>query len=192
MPSPRFYSSHRARRPGFIARFRSACRCSGRFHAFLLLLCLVLLSACRPVRYVPVVMATADTTAAMRRDTVCIERTHYLADSTAHRDSVYVLRSELQVVDTAGRILRTDRTTERYELHADRRYTALRDSYARLEQEYAALVHAWHEKKAEPYPVERELTASERLRMKAGSLALPLMAATVPLIILLFYRKRSK
>lgn len=136
----------------------------------------LLLGACRQAQPLTAVVQRMDSVRAVVRDTVWRERVELRADSASSRDSVYVRQFVRQVVDSTGRVVRTDSVAERYELRERQRYTALQEQYRELEREYRALMQAYIDKRAEPYPVERELTRWERVKMTAGGLVMALLA----------------
>lgn len=147
-----------------------------RFFTVLLLAALMLCCACRQAQPLTAVVQHTDSIRAMTADTVWRERVVWRTDSASRRDSVFVRETLRIVTDTAGRTVRTDSVAERYELHEDRRYAALQEQYRELEREYRALMQAYIDKRAEPYPVERELTRWERVKMAAGGWAVGLLA----------------
>lgn len=152
------------------------CRFSTVFFTVLLLAALMFCASCRQVQPLTAVVQHTDSIRAMTADTVWRERVVWRTDSAARRDSVFVRETVRIVTDTAGRTVRTDSVAERYELHEDRRYAALQEQYRELEREYRALMQAYIDKRAEPYPVERELTRWERVKMTAGGWAVGLLA----------------
>ncbi|MBQ8277318.1 MAG: hypothetical protein IJY00_02580 [Bacteroidaceae bacterium] len=152
-----------------------ACRFSTVFFSVLLLAALMLCASCRQAQPLPAVVQHTDSIRAMTADTVWRERVVWRTDSAARRDSVFVRETVRIVTDTAGRTVRTDSVAERYELHEDRRYAALQEQYRELEREYRALMQAYIDKRAEPYPVYRELTRWERAKMTVGGWAVGLL-----------------
>ncbi len=146
------------------------------FRLVAIMAAVLLLGACRQAQRLTVGAQRTDSVVSIVCDTVWRERVELRADSASSRDSVYVRQFVRQVVDSTGRVVRTDSVAERYELREQQRYTILQEQYRELEREYRALMQAYIDKRAEPYPVERELTRWERAKMTAGGLVMDLLA----------------
>jgi len=151
----------------------------------LVLLLLAALSSCRSTRYVPVETVRTDSIVRVVRDTVRIESRDDRQDSIIRRDSVIIYEYVREVVDSAGRVVRTDRERNTATVRDTEKYTTLETEYNKLEREYEMLNRAYLEKKAEPYPVERELNKWEKFKMEVGGWSSFLL---IILLLFLIYR----
>lgn len=153
---------------------------SGLRHALLLPPALLLAASCSPLRHVPAEHVRTDSVTVVRRDTVLLEAQSERADSLVRRDSVFVKEFVRQVVDSAGRVLRTDRELEKTATRTTERHASLLADYRELEREYEALLLSAADRAAEPMPVEveRDLSRWQRLKLDLGGWAmLALLAA---------------
>lgn len=113
-----------------------------------LFLCLPLLLtvACRSARYVPVETVTVrtDTVETVRTDTLWREAQAGRRDSLVLRDSILIKEYVRETVDTAGRVVRTDRELEKTVVRQQESYTALLLAYRELEKAAEQLRTAAH------------------------------------------------
>lgn len=158
----------------------------GRFIVafFLTLLLLSALFSCRGTRYVPVETVRKDSVARVIIDTVREVVRDARSDSVIYRDSIVIKEYVREVVDSSGRVIRTDREKEKSTVRDTERHTELTARYEKLESEYETLYRAFLDKKAEPYPVERELSQWEKFKIGVGGWATALLS--ILLIFLLF------
>lgn len=138
---------------------------------WLLLFALLLCCGCSRKGYVPIETVRADSVAATRTDTVWRERVVVVRDSAARRDSIYIKERVREVVDTAGRVLRTDREREQATVRETERYASLLSDYRELEREYEQLNRAYLERREVAVPVARPPTLRERLPAAFGGAA---------------------
>jgi len=81
-----------------------------RFIHIAVLVAVTLLSAsCRSQKVVPVRTVKTDSVVRVVRDTFRVECVKTLRDTLVLRDSIYIMEYVREVVDTAGRVVRTDR-----------------------------------------------------------------------------------
>lgn len=151
----------------------------------LTLLLLAALSSCRSTHYVPVENVSVDSVVRVIIDTVRVDSRETRNDSAIRRDSIIIKEYVREVMDSAGRVVRTDRERETATVRETERYTLLKTEYNKLEHEYEMLNRAYLEKKAEPYPVERELSRWEKFKMEVGGWASVLLSI---LLLFLLYR----
>jgi len=157
----------------------------------LLLVALLLLSltVCRAARTVPLETTVRDSTVRVVHDTVREAAKEDRADSTVIHDSIYIKEYVREVVDSAGRVVRTDRERETATFRETERYASLRADYERLEREYEALNVAYLAKQSVALPTARAPTLRERLKQAVGWCGMAFMAC-VALWLLCRYLRR--
>lgn len=143
----------------------------------LLLVALLLLSltACRAARHVPLETTVRDSVVRVVHDTVREAVKETRNDSVRRRDSIYIKEYVREVVDSAGRVVRTDRERETATFRETERYASLLADYERLEREYEALNVAYLAKQSVPLPAARAPTLRERLKQAVGWCGMALM-----------------
>lgn len=146
---------------------------------WLLLFALLLCCGCSRKGYVPIETVRADSVGATRADTVWRERVVVVRDSAARRDSVYIKERVREVVDTAGRVLRTDRELEQATVRETERYASLLSDYRELEREYEQLNRAYLERREVAVPVARPPTLRERLPAAFGFVGVVAVGAVI-------------
>ena len=126
------------------------------------------IASCRSVRYVPVESNSYVKDSINLIDSIAI---HY---ETRTKDSVRIKDSTVIVQDKDGNIIKEKyyRETERYRT-LENDYNKLKQKYEKLKAEKADTIQV-------PYPVERELTPWQRVKMEAGGCA---MAAVLALVL---------
>lgn len=114
---------------------------------------LSLLAGCKSVKYIPV--------ETVRTDSVYVDR--YLRDSIYQRDSVYINRW------TAGDTIYQDKIVYKYVYRDKVKY----DTVAILRSDTVRV----------PFPVDRELSKWEQIRLDVGGLAIGIVIITILIVV---------
>lgn len=122
---------------------------------FIIIPCIMLslLAGCKSVKYIPV--------ETVRTDSVYVDR--YLRDSIYQRDSVYINRW------TAGDTIYQDKIVYKYVYRDKVKY----DTVAILRSDTVRV----------PFPVDRELSKWEQIRLDVGGLAIGIVIITILIVV---------
>lgn len=136
----------------------------------IIMLCIsiALLSGCRTkIQYVPIESKTDTRDSIIYRDSV-IERTIvHERDSTVTKDSTVI------IMDDKGNIIRTELYREK------ERFRELNSDYRLLQARYDSLYQSKQTEIQIPYPVEKELSRWERLKIEFGGWAIGLISGLI-------------
>lgn len=125
-----------------------------------ILITLFLLCGCKSIKYVPIESNLNI------RDSIILRDSTILKDSTVLKDSIILKDSTVLVVDEKGNVIRSE--LYRYkEVYHD-----LQIKYNRLVDKYNSLLTEKNRVVKVPYPVERELTKWEQIKMDVGGYAI--------------------
>lgn len=162
------------------------------YSAWLLLILLYFLCSCSRTSYVPIEASRTDSTVYVHSDTVWRERIVTVRDSSVRTDSVLIKEYIREVVDSSGRIFRTDREREQTTVRETERYASLLSEYQQLEREYESLNRAYLEKQEVPVPVERKLTGWEQLKLNIGGKAIVVIVIVIFIAVAWLAKKLKK
>lgn len=146
-----------------------------------ILLLMLLFSSCRSVQYVPV------DTKVLLKDSVITRDSLIIKEKTVQKDSVVCRDSTVLVVDKEGNVVRT-------ELYRYRdSYKELSRDYSALQAKYDSLLSVKQEEIQVPYPVERQLTKWQSVKMELGGWAFGIIIAFILIILArtLYYRRKQ-
>ena len=136
------------------------------YFLIILLTSAIWLSSCRSPQYVPV------------------ETKIQLKDSVTTRDSVVIKDSTVIVVDESGNVIRT-------ELYRYRDwYKELSRDYSVLQAKYDSLFSEKQKEIQVPYPVERELSWWQSVKLQVGETAIGIIIGLIIIIVWLIRRKK--
>lgn len=146
-----------------------------------ILLLMLLFSSCRSVQYVPV------DTKVLLKDSVITRDSLIIKEKTVQKDSVVCRDSTVLVVDKEGNVVRT-------ELYRYRdSYKELSRDYSALQVKYDSLLSVKQEEIQVPYPIERQLTKWQSVKMELGGWAFGIIIAFILIILArtLYYRRKQ-
>lgn len=151
-------------------------------HLFITIILLAsAICSCRSVEYVPVESSFTVRDSVNVIDSTAIRWIERTVDSVSIRDSVVITQDE------NGNILKQEyyRETERYK--------SLEREYDELLKKYEALKAAKTDTIRAPYPVERELTKWERIKLDTGGIAIGVATvAFLAIVVWLVLRFRRR
>lgn len=128
--------------------------------------------SCRTTRYVPVQTVTQIRDSVVLRDSVLSKEIINKRDSVIFRDSFVI------VLDDDGNVIRT-------ELYRQKEiYNDLQKDYKELKSRYDLLLSQKTDSIQIPYPVERELTWWQNIKIKAGGFAMLIIIAGIVFILI--------
>lgn len=136
----------------------------------IILLCIsiVVLSGCRTkIQYVPVESKKETRDSVIYRDSV-VER-----EIVSERDSTVIKDSTVIIMDDKGNIIRTELYREK------ERFRELNSDYRLLQARYDSLYQSKQTEIQIPYPVEKELSRWERLKIEFGGWAIGLISGLI-------------
>ena len=130
------------------------------YFLIILLTSAIWLSSCRSPQYVPVETKIQLKDSVITRDSVVIK------EQTVRKDSVVIKDSTVIVVDESGNVIRT-------ELYRYRDwYKELSRDYSVLQAKYDSLFSEKQKEIQVPYPVERELSWWQSVKLQVGEIAI--------------------
>ena len=136
------------------------------------------LSSCRSPQYVPVETKIQLKDSVITRDSVVIK------EQTVRKDSVVMKDSTVIVVDESGNVIRT-------ELYRYRDwYKELSRDYPMLQAKYDSLFSEKQKVVQVPYPVERELSWWQSVKLQVGEIAIGIIIGLIIIIAWLLRRKK--
>lgn len=138
----------------------------------IILLTLAICLSCRTTKYVPVETVTQIRDSVVLRDSVLSKEIINKRDSVILRDSFVV------VLDDDGNIVRTELYRQK-EIYKD-----LQKDYKELQSRYDLLLSQKTDSIQIPYPVERELTWWQNVKMQAGGFALLIIIAGLVFVLI--------
>lgn len=122
---------------------------------------LILFTGCRSrIPYVPIESNIETRDSVITHDSIIIKEKIVTRDSTVIKDSTVI------VIDDKGNVIRTELYRER------ERYRELNSDYILLQAKYDSLLNTKQKEIQVPYPVERQLTKWEEVKMNVGSWAI--------------------
>lgn len=133
--------------------------------------------SCRSIQYVPIESNTTEKDSVITRDSVVMREVLEFRDSVVIRDSV------VTIVDDKGNVIRTELYKQK-EIYKD-----LQREYNELLNRYENLMSQKNDTTRIPYPVEKQLTRWQSVKMEAGGFALGGVAIVLLLLIIKFTRK---
>ncbi len=152
----------------------------------LIYVCIVLLmsaiwfSSCRSIRHIPVETKIQLKDSVITRDSVVIK------EQTVRKDSVVIKDSTVIVVDESGNVIRT-------ELYRYRDwYKELSRDYSVLQAKYDSLFSEKQKEIQVPYPVERELSWWQSVKVQVGEIAIGVIIGLIIIIVWLIRKNRKK
>ncbi len=127
-------------------------------YIIILLMSAIWLSSCRTPQYIPVETKIQLKDSVITRDSVVIK------EQTVRKDSVVIKDSTVIVVDESGNVIRT-------ELYRYRDwYKELSRDYSVLQAKYDSLFSEKQKEIQVPYPVERELSWWQSIKLQVGEI----------------------
>lgn len=148
----------------------------------ILLMSAIWFSSCRSIRHIPVETNIQLKDSVITRDSVVIK------EQTVRKDSVVMKDSTVIVVDESGNVIRT-------ELYRYRDwYKELSRDYSVLQAKYDSLFSEKQKVVQVPYPVERELSRWQKIKLELGGWAFGMTLALLFVIIgnIVYTRKIKK
>ena len=140
-------------------------------YIIILLTSAIWFSSCRSPQYVPV------ETKIQLKDSVIIK------EQTVRKDSVVIKDSTVIVVDESGNVIRT-------ELYRYRDwYKELSRDYSMLQAKYDSLFSEKQKVVQVPYPVERELSWWQSVRLHVGEIAIGVIIGLIIIVVWLIRRR---
>lgn len=134
-------------------------------------------SSCRSIRHIPVETKIQLKDSVITRDSVVIK------EQTVRKDSVVIKDSTVIVVDESGNVIRT-------ELYRYRDwYKELSRDYSVLQAKYDSLFSEKQKEIQVPYPVERELSWWQSVKLQVGEIAIGVIIGLIIIISWLLCRK---
>lgn len=122
---------------------------------------LILFTGCRSrIQYVPIESNIETRDSVITHDSIIIKEKIVTRDSTVIKDSTVI------VLDDKGNVIRTELYRER------ERYRELNSDYILLQAKYDSLLNVKQKEIQVPYPVERQLTKWEEVKMNVGGWAI--------------------
>ena len=130
------------------------------------------LSSCRSPQYIPVETKIQLKDSVITRDSVVIK------EQTIRKDSVVI------IVDESGNVIRT-------ELYRYRDwYKELSHDYSVLQAKYDSLFSEKQKEVQVPFPVERELSWWQSVKLQVGEIAIGMIIGLIIIIVWLICRKK--
>ena len=146
----------------------------------ILLMSAIWFSACRSIRHIPVETKIQLKDSVITRDSVVIK------EQTVRKDSVVIKDSTVIVVDESGNVIRT-------ELYRYRDwYKELSRDYSVLQAKYDSLFSEKQKEIQVPYPVERELSWWQSVKVQVGEIAIGVIIGLIIIIVWLIRKNRKK
>lgn len=140
----------------------------GRLILLGILTIVCILSGCRTkIQYVPVESKKETRDSVIYRDSV-VER-----EIVSERDSTVIKDSTVIIMDDKGNIIRTELYREK------ERFRELNSDYRLLQARYDSLYQSKQTEIQIPYPVEKELSRWERLKIEFGGWAIGLISGLI-------------
>ena len=137
-------------------------------------------SSCRSIRHIPVETKIQLKDSVITRDSVVIK------EQTVRKDSVVIKDSTVIVVDESGNVIRT-------ELYRYRDwYKELSRDYSVLQAKYDSLFSEKQKEIQVPYPVERELSWWQSVKVQVGEIAIGVIIGLIIIIVWLIRKNRKK
>lgn len=137
---------------------------------------------CNRTVYVPVESQTEYRDSVVTRDSVITRERIQTRDSTVIKDSTVI------VLDDKGNVIRKELYREK------ERYRELNSDYRLLQAKYDSLLSVKNKTEQIPYPVEKQLSNWQKLKLETGGIALGILAVGCTLgllyIIRRFWRKK--
>lgn len=126
---------------------------------------LLLLTGCRTkIQYVPVESKTDTRDSIVYRDSVTEITIVHERDSTVTKDSTVI------IMDDKGNIIRTELYREK------ERFRELNSDYRQLQAKYDSLYRSKQTEIQVPYPVEKELSRWEKIKIEVGGWAIGVLS----------------
>ena len=146
----------------------------------ILLMSAIWFSSCRSIRHIPVETKIQLKDSVITRDSVVIK------EQTVRKDSVVIKDSTVIVVDESGNVIRT-------ELYRHRDwYKELSRDYSVLQAKYDSLFSEKQKEIQVPYPVERELSWWQSVKVQVGEIAIGVIIGLIIIIVWLIRKNRKK
>ena len=146
-------------------------------YLIILLTSAIWFSSCRSPQYVPVETKIQLKDSVITRDSVVIK------EQTVRKDSVVIKDSTVIVVDESGNVIRT-------ELYRYRDwYKELSRDYSMLQAKYDSLFSEKQKVVQVPYPVERELSWWQSVRLHVGEIAIGVIIGLIIIVVWLIRRR---
>lgn len=145
---------------------------------FILLLFCVFLTGCRS-RYIPPPQESYINI----RDSVVLRDSVVIRNETNKIDSVIIKDSTVLVMDTSGNIIRTE--LYRYK-EVNRQLT---EKYEALQAEYSRLEALKQQVEYVPYPVEKELTWWQKIKLSIGEILIVLVLVLIGNLVVRLFKK---
>nr|DAZ04500.1 MAG TPA: Integrin beta-2 [Caudoviricetes sp.] len=137
---------------------------------------------CNRTVYVPVESQTEYRDSVVTRDSVITRERIQTRDSTVIKDSTVI------VLDDKGNVIRKELYREK------ERYRELNSDYRLLQAKYDSLLSVKNKTEQIPYPVEKQLSNWQKLKLETGGIALGILTVGCTLgllyIIRRFWRKK--
>lgn len=127
--------------------------------------------SCRSIQYVPIESKTQIKDYVEFRDSVITKELINQKDSVIYRDST------VMVMDDKGNVLRTELYKEK-EVYRD-----MQKEYANLLSKYNSLLSEKTDSVQVPYPVEKQLTRWESLKMSVGGYSIGIIIIIVLIVV---------
>lgn len=145
------------------------------------IICCIVCSSCRSVQYVPVETITVLKDSTITRDSLIIK------EKIVQKDSIVLKDSTVLTVDEEGNVVKT----ELY--HYRDSYKELNRDYSRLQAKFDSLLSVKQRVVQMPYPVEKQLSRWQSIKMELGGWAFGIVAAFALIIVgWLIYKMRRK
>lgn len=145
---------------------------------FILLLFCLILTGCRS-RYIP----PPQDSYINIRDSVVLRDSVVIRNDINKIDSVIIKDSTVLVMDTSGNIIRTE--LYRYK-EVNRQLT---EKYEALQAEYSRLEALKQQVEYVPYPVEKELTWWQKIKLSIGEILIILVLVLLGNLVIRFVKK---
>ena len=145
---------------------------------FILLLFCLILTGCRS-RYIPPPQESYINV----RDSVVLRDSVVIRNDINKIDSVIIKDSTVLVMDTSGNIIRTE--LYRYK-EVNRQLT---EKYEALQAEYSRLEALKQQVEYVPYPVEKELTWWQKIKLSIGEILIILVLVLLGNLVVRFVKK---
>lgn len=145
---------------------------------FILLLFCLILTGCRS-RYIPPPQESYINI----RDSVVLRDSVVIRNETNKIDSVIIKDSTVLVVDTSGNIIRTE--LYRYK-EVNRQLT---EKYEALQAEYSRLEALKQQVEYIPYPVEKELTWWQKIKLSIGEILIVIVLVLIGNLVVRLFKK---
>ena len=144
----------------------------------ILLMSAIWFSSCRSIRHIPVETKIQLKDSVITRDSVVIK------EQTVRKDSVVIKDSTVIVVDESGNVIRT-------ELYRYRDwYKELSRDYSVLQAKYDSLFSEKQKEVQIPYPVERELSWWQSVKLQVGEIAIGVIIGLIIIVVWLICRRK--